>query len=195
MFAPYVLAALLSAASVSSPFFVALQPLGDVDRSTLESLARSLQSDLGVRVTILAPEPLPPSAFYAPRHRYRAGELVAFLERTTPRDLPHVLGVTARDISVTKGAVNDWGVFGAANLGGRPGVVSTYRLRAGGVSNERFLGRLGRVAAHELAHSLGLAHCDNPRCLMNDAGGSIRSVDTATGFCEKCRKALASLGA
>lgn len=193
MLAPYVLAAVMSAPSGPAPSAVALRPLGDVDRSTLEGLARLLESDLRVSVTILEPEPLPASAFYAPRRRYRAASLVTFLEGTTPREIRHVLGVTARDISITKGTVADWGVFGAANLGGRPAIVSTHRLRAGGASKARVLGRLGRVAVHELAHSLGLPHCDGAHCLMNDAGGSIRSVDTATGFCDRCRKALSSL--
>lgn len=194
MFAPQVLAAVMSAvmsaASVPKLFSVALKPLGHVDRSTLESLAKSLETDLRVRVTIVEPEPLPASAFYAPRGRYRAGELVAFLERTTPPGFTHVLGVTAHDISAPKGEVADWGVLGVAKLGGRPGVVSTYRLRAGEVADSVFATRLGRVAAHELAHSLGLPHCATPRCVMNDAGGSIRTVDAATGFCETCARAL-----
>lgn len=124
MFAPQVLAAVMSAvmsaASVPKLFSVALQPLGHVDRSTLESLAKRLETDLRVRVTIFGPEPLPASAFYAPRGRYRAGELVAFLERTTPPGFTHVLGVTAHDISAPKGEVADWGVLGVAKLGEGP---------------------------------------------------------------------------
>lgn len=170
---------------------VALQPLGEVNERVVQDLARNLSTFFGLNVRVLPRDPLPESAYYAPRRRYRAEDLVAFLDRTTPAVIPHVLGVTARDISAPKGAVADWGVFGVAKLGGRPGVVSTYRLRAGDVSESVFETRLGRVAAHELAHSLGVAHCEMPHCLMNDAGGSIRSVDAATGFCEKCARALA----
>jgi archaemetzincin len=190
--APYVLAAVLSTASAPRPVTVALQPLGGVSAAALRRLARSLEERIGVRVELLAAEPLPDFAYYAPRCRYRAADLVAFLDRTTAPAVPFILGVTARDISSRKGAVADWGVFGVAKLGGRPSVVSTYRLRAGGVSQAAFEKRLARVAAHELAHSLGLRHCDGAHCLMNDAGGSIRSVDDATDFCEKCRKELAS---
>lgn len=170
---------------------VALQPLGEVDEGVVEGLARNLSSFFGVSVAVLPHEPLPESAYYAPRRRYRAEDLVAFLDRTTSSAIPHVLGVTSRDISAPKGEIADWGVMGVARLGGRPGVVSTYRLRAGGASDALFVTRLERVAAHELGHTLGLPHCDTPLCLMNDAEGSIHSVDAATGLCEKCARALA----
>lgn len=175
---------------------VALQPLGEVSERVVQDLARNLSTFFGLKVTVLPMRPLPESAYYAPRRRYRAEDLVAFLDRTTAPAVPHVVGVTARDISAPKGPFVDWGVFGVAKLGGRPAVISTHRLhaghlRAGDVSESVFETRLGRVAAHELAHTLGLAHCPTPRCLMNDAEGSIRSVDSATGFCEKCARALA----
>ena len=189
-----VLAATLSSRpSVPASSGVALQPVGEVSERVVENLARNLSTFFGLRikVTVLPMRPLPESAYYAPRRRYRAEDLVAFLDHTTSPAVAHVVGITARDISAPKGAVADWGVFGVAKLGGRPGVVSTYRLHAGGVSESVFETRLRRVAAHELAHSLGLAHCATPHCIMNDAGGSIHSIDAATDFCERCKRALA----
>lgn len=170
---------------------VALQPLGEVNERIVKDLARDLSTFLGLNVTVLPREPLPESAYYAERRRYRAADLVAFLDRTTAPEVPYVIGVTARDISVTKGDIADWGVLGAARLGQRPGVVSTYRLHAGDASNAVFSRRLERVAAHELSHALGLSHCATPHCLMHDAEGSIRAVDSATGFCERCTRAFA----
>jgi archaemetzincin len=194
VFATCALSALLLVPAAPAEVSVALQPLGKVDRAALASVARSLEAALPVRVTVLAERPLPPSAFYAPRSRYRAEALVEFLEHTAPCDVPYVLGVTAQDISVTKGPVADWGVFGVARLAGRAGVVSTRRLKAGGASNAHALERLGRVAAHELAHALGLRHCTAAGCLMNDAEGSVRSVDDAAGFCPRCLETLTALG-
>ncbi len=182
---------LFSRAPIPNSPAVALQPLGEVDERVVEDLARNLSNLFGLSVTVLPREPLPESAYYAPRDRYRAGDLVEFLDRTTAAAIPHVLGVTARDISAPKGNIPDWGVLGVARSGGRPGVVSTYRMHAGDASDLVISKRLDRVAAHELGHELGLSHCATPHCLMHDAEGSIRTVDSATGFCEMCAQALA----
>lgn len=170
---------------------LALQPLGDVDPAVVARLADHLHAFFGTTVSVLPAAPLPESAWYAPRHRYRADKIVDFLNRTTSRDVAHVLGVTSADISVTNGRFSDWGVFGVAALSGRPGVVSTFRLHANGASEERFEARLDTVAAHELGHALGLPHCTHSGCLMQDVEGSIRPVDDSTGgLCASCVKRL-----
>jgi archaemetzincin len=170
---------------------VALQPLGDVDADVVARLAESLRARFGTVVTVLPAAPLPGSAWYEPRQRYRADRLVSFLDRTTSRDIAHVIGVTSRDISVTNGRFPDWGVFGVAELSGRPGIVSTFRLRAGGASDGRAQDRLDRVAAHELGHSFGLPHCPNRGCLMQDAEGRMSPVDLSTGrLCDECVRRL-----
>jgi len=191
MWVPYILAAALFSrtASPSAPS-VALRPLGAIDEHVVEGLARNLSCLFGLNVAVLPGEPLPKSAYYAPRNRYRAADLVEFLDRTTAWEIPHVLGVTTRDISARKGENEDWGILGIARLGGRPAVVSTHRLRSGGASKAMVSTRLERVAAHELGHTLGLKHCDEPLCLMNDAEGSIRTIDVSTGLCARCRRVI-----
>lgn len=173
---------------------VAIQPLGGVDPAALRGVADYLRSTLVADVTVLPPESLPPGAYYAPRRRYRGDELLDFLNRETPASYSRVIGITSRDISVTSGDVYDWGVFGVAQLSGRPGMVSTYRLRAHAASSRLAQIRLDTVVLHELGHTLGLPHCPVKGCVMQDANGSIRTVDESTGhFCASCAARLLSL--
>lgn len=162
---------------------VVLVPLGRVPARLLAAVAAGLRRELQVSVERHRPVPLPRSAYYPRRRRYRADRLLAFLG-TRFRALPastRVLGLTTVDISTTKGRYADWGVFGLGDLGGRACVISTFRLkrRARSVAHLRF--RVVTTAIHEVGHTLGLEHCTEPRCVMLDAHGSIANTDTSTG--------------
>jgi archaemetzincin len=131
--------------------------------------------------------PLPDQAFYQPRKRYRAEKLLDHLEQHVPLTYNRILGATEKDISTTKDPWPDWGIFGLAYLNQRPCIISTFRLRRGGVES-RFRERLYKVAVHEVGHTLGLDHCPNKGCVMEDAKGTMRTVDEGTDvFCQSCR--------
>ena len=76
-------------------------------------------------------------------------------------------------------------VFGKAYAGERVCIISSRRLQD--VRDmDRTAERLMKVTLHEVGHLLGLAHCEDPCCVMyrsNDAAG----VDgRALSLCEKC---------
>jgi archaemetzincin len=190
--------ALLAVGSIqvraSSPPSVAIVPLGRVDRALLTEVAAHLRSRLGAQVTILPQRKIPDSAYYAPRNRYRGDGLLDFLALSSPMRFSQVIGITDKDISVTSGPTYDWGVMGVARLSARPGVVSTFRLKADSPSSTVLRARLDKVVLHELGHALGLPHCQTPHCLMHDAEGSIRTVDSSTGdLCPVCASRLAQI--
>jgi archaemetzincin len=167
---------------------VAIQPLGSMPANSVAAVRRGLESTYGVRVTVLKSVALPKEAYYSPRGRYRAEKLLTFLART-PGSYDKVLGLTARDISTTKDGHKDWGLFGLGQMPGKACVLSSFRLKRKGpkTTNQR----LTEVAIHELGHTLGLAHCPTPRCVMADAAGSIKTVDISTGKpCRKCWEQL-----
>ena len=170
---------------------VALQPLGPLDPVVLATVADHVRTFLPAEVVILPPRPLPGSAYYAPRHRYRGDNLLDYLDKAPSAGYSRVIGITDRDISVTNGLIEDWGVIGVARLSGRSGVVSTFRLGARSASDSVLLTRLEKVVLHELGHTFGLSHCASPHCVMRDAQGSIKPVDSSTGrLCPSCASRL-----
>lgn len=173
---------------------VAILPFGAIDGTVVEAVRADMASFFGAQVQVLDPAPLPASAWYEARERYRADRLLEWLEGVG-QGADRVLGLTAQDISITKGSHADWGIFGYGQLGGRMCVVSTFRLRRGPASRELLLARVLKVVRHELGHTWGLPHCPTPRCVMEDYAGTIRSVDAEPGLlCVRCREALHRLG-
>ncbi len=165
---------------------IALQPLGKISADVVEKVRAHLEQIYVVKVEVLPVRELPASAFYKPRQRYRADKLLDWLDSSAPANFTKTVGLTASDISTTKGEVFDWGVFGLGTVGGRPCVISTFRLGRS-VSREKLLLRTQRVAAHEVGHTFGLEHCPTPGCMMSDAEGKISTVDEETGrLCERC---------
>ncbi len=161
---------------------VVLVTLGAFPRELADAIDAGLRAELQVSVARIDESPLPPAAFYRPNKRYRAERLLDHLHTLVPdaRPAPRILALTQVDISTTKGRVYDWGVFGLGELGGRAAVISTWRLRRAR-SAEHFRFRVVTTAIHEVGHTLGLEHCTEPACVMRDAEGSIRTVDTSSG--------------
>lgn len=173
---------------------IAIQPLGKVPAADIASVKAGIESLYAVSVEILPEKPLPKTAYYAPRQRYRADKLVDFLTAETPDRFDKVVGITTQDISTTKGAVADWGLFGLAELGERACVVSTFRLRAGKATDSLLQIRLVKVVNHELGHTFGLEHCPTTGCMMQEGGGKIATVDGETGVpCAACIRQMSAL--
>ena len=171
-----------------APAVIAIQPFDNVRAECVETVRKGLAEAFGVKVEVLTNQALPKAAWYAPRGRYRAEKLLVHLNANTAAKYQIVVGITARDISTTKGEHEDWGIFGLGEVAGRACVVSTFRLGARNADEKRLRERLRKVAVHETGHVMGLDHCPTPGCVMSDGEGSIATVDGESGnFCEICK--------
>ncbi len=156
-----------------------LKPFGPVDPEVLEHLRKELRPF--DEVVVASEGPLPEAALDARRHQFRALTLLEAL-RDEPGD--RVLGITAADLYEP----NMNFIFGLANLHDRFGVISLARLADG--SQPKLLERAVKEAAHELGHTLGLAHDDrNPSCVMHFSLSLADTDRKGRDFCPRCAEA------
>lgn len=179
---------------------IGIQPFGDIKQVEIDSVKESISKMYDLKVQVLNPIPLPKEAYTEIRYpRYRADTLVQWLSDNRPDSIDIYLGLTNKDISISKykdaartqfkeptWQYRDFGIYGLGRVGGNACVVSSNRLHKNG-TDKQFYTRLSRIACHEVGHVLGLKHCPEEACLMNDANEKISTIDNSTGnLCEKC---------
>lgn len=85
-------------------------------------------------------------------------------------------------------------IFGQAIYKGNSGIVSLFRLKNeqyGMKSDTNILyDRFRKVIIHELGHTFGLIHCQNPSCVMRSST-YVEDIDQKKHFlCEYCKERL-----
>lgn len=180
---------------------IGILPFGSVPDREVDSVKLALEQMFGYEVNVLERRDLPKMAYTEIRYpRYRADSLVEWIANFRPATLDIVFGLTNKDVSITKykdpnrriikdpeWKYKDFGIFGLGRINGGSCVVSSNRLRSGGVGDRLYYKRLQRISCHEIGHTLGLHHCPEAECLMNDANESIKTVDKSTGdLCNGC---------
>ena len=159
-----------------------IQPFGEIPQSYVTYFYEQA-SKIIPNIVIKSVIPLPHSAYYAPRNRYRADSLIDYLDRNTPTGQV-TIGLTIKDISCTDDRSPDWGVFGLSYCPGKSCVASTFRLKGENKEDQLF-----KIAIHELGHTQGLEHCPDTTCIMQDAKGH-NTTAQEQGFCKICKTKL-----
>jgi len=169
---------------------IVLTAIGKVDLATLETLKNGLSKTFNDNVFISEEMPDPDYAYNKKRRQYLATDILdALIKETDLTKQGKVLGIVDRDLYVPD--LNF--VFGLAHAKGA--VISLTRLRQGFYGlpqNERlFHQRVLTEAVHELGHTYGLGHCNNPHCVMFFSNSLTDTDRKGSKFCEKCRGKLA----
>ena len=168
---------------------VEVAPLGKVPPMAADVAAAHLQGVFELPAKTGAPLPEPEYAFLPNRGQYDAGPILSALAACGD-SIPMRLGVMSHDICLPFLTH----VFGQAQLEGRAAVISLYRLRGRDQSeadgSPLVLERLAKVALHEIAHVMGLVHCQTPDCLMNFSAGLEHLDKLKMTLCPFCHEHL-----
>jgi archaemetzincin len=161
---------------------ILIQPFKDINHETVAKVAEGIRN-VYPNVKVLDAIEFPENTYYKERSRYRADSIIKFLNKETKEGFV-TIGLTAKDISATRGTIKDFGIMG---LGYRPGkacVASSFRL-----SKENRDEQFYKIAIHELGHTQGLPHCPEKMCFMRDAEGK-NPTNEEKDFCKKCKTFL-----
>jgi len=165
---------------------IVVQPIKGLPKATTNYIVADLKK-VFANVQVNPPIDLPKSTLNEAKTRHRAILILDYLKKYTHKG-EIIIGLTNKDISATKGKINDWGVMGLSYCPGETCVASIYRLKG-----KNRLEKFSKVAMHELGHTQGLPHCADRKCLMRDAQGKDR-FDEVSSFCPDCKSFLQKNG-
>ncbi len=183
---------------------VAIQPYENFSKNEAQAMADALDSFYKVKCKVLSQKKHDEKSFINIKSpRYRADSIIRFQGKEIPNGYDFILGLTHKDISITKvdenGNIvkpqwkyNDFGVMGLAYRPGKSAVISDFRLKH--KNSKIHFTRLKKVVIHEFGHNLGLPHCPNKKCVMTSANEKISTIDQEKmDLCKKCKQRIGLL--
>ena len=169
-------------------------PVGNISGALIDEVVHTVRSIFRDDTTVERVLPVPENTYFSPRGQYHSTAMLRWLRTFYPQKLGYrrILGIADVDLFVPQ--LNF--VFGEADRATRTSVISVVRLRDefyGGLPDEsKFLRRAAKEAVHELGHTYGLGHCDNPRCIMFFSNSLTDTDRKGPGFCATCKGLLSS---
>ncbi|MEI7525557.1 MAG: archaemetzincin family Zn-dependent metalloprotease [Mariniphaga sp.] len=165
---------------------ITLISFGFFEQDFLEQIATAVQTEFDCTVNIREGR-IDLGEYYDPaRRQYNGNTLIKIVDSMVFPEPNKILGLFNVDLFIPILTY----IFGQAYLNGRSGIASVYRLsneRYGLPKNEQILlDRTKKEVIHELGHTFGLIHCDNPICVMRSST-YLEDVDQKKQhLCHKC---------
>ncbi|MFQ6086666.1 MAG: archaemetzincin family Zn-dependent metalloprotease [Candidatus Bathyarchaeia archaeon] len=175
---------------------IAILRIGKVD----EDIPKKIQSSLGE----IYPEteclildeimPIPRDAYNKARQQFYSTRILAEINNYVKQtQVDRILGVTEADLYVPH--LNF--VFGEATCPGKTAIISLFRLEpefyGHSANREVFIERCIKEAVHEIGHTMGLRHCQNPTCVMFFSNSILDTDRKRKTFCERCYSKVVKL--
>ena len=165
---------------------IAMTTAGEVDPEAADYAAATLRSVMAVDTRPIAPLPDPAYAYDISRAQYSSTLILRDALTRAPDWAARLVVLTERDLFIPMLSF----VYGQAQLDGKVAVLSFARLRQEFYSlppnRPLFFVRVRKEVLHEVGHTFGLTHCEEPLCTMT-LSTSIQQLDTKRGeFCQSC---------
>ena len=166
---------------------IVLVAVGEVDRNVIEALKNDLSKVFNRQVLAGKAMSEPLYAFNKKRNQYLSTTILsAIMEQKDDTAYEKILGIVDHDLYVPE--LNF--VFGEASR--IAAVISLTRLRQEFYhlpeNRSLFHQRILTEAVHELGHTYGLGHCENPRCVMFFSNSLMDTDRKGPEFCPRCKK-------
>lgn len=168
-------------------------PMKLTDSDLISAISSEIKRIFGWNAAVGGYIDAPPEYFNRSRRQYISEGILGIASRISSERKDVVLVVA--DLDAYADDLNF--VFGQAELGGSAAVVYLERLRPefyGEKSNySLFRKRVLKEVMHELGHVMGLAHCEDWRCVMhfsNTITDTDRKGNYDLYYCSKCMARL-----
>ena len=165
---------------------IKLIAMGPVDDTLLDWLSKRVAQVTGQAAAVDPPIDLPTEAYNPTRRQYLGDALLVRLSHVDDPDASRIAGLI--DFDCFSDGLNF--VFGQAEICGRNAVVALARLAPSfydeppdeSLLRERTL----KEVVHELGHTWGLRHCDDPGCVMFFSNTLKDTDHKGYAFCPHC---------
>jgi len=165
-------------------------PIGNIALGILEGISEALRNAFHLNVQTGKEISVPKDAFDNKRGQYYSTTILQKIRSVKPINFNRALSVIDADLYVPE--LNF--VFGEADKYSRVAIISLTRLRQEfyGLKPDKnlFNQRAIKEAIHEMGHTYGLGHCQNPKCIMYFSNTLKDTDNKGPGFCNACRKKL-----
>ncbi|MEI7725046.1 MAG: archaemetzincin family Zn-dependent metalloprotease [Bacteroidota bacterium] len=169
---------------------ITLISFGYFEKEMLEQIAEAVKLEFRCSLN-LRDGHIDLSEFYDPaRRQYNGNYLLKHVDALPVPESNKTLGLFNVDLFIPILTY----IFGQAFLGGRSGIASLYRLNNTSygmkMDGALLLDRFKKEVIHELGHTFGLIHCNNPTCVMRSST-YVEDIDQKDhSLCLKCRNEI-----